>query len=390
VLTFNKDLAHNLQQKLNTPAVEVVNFHRKCTEIIGPKWKSPTQVEHWLEKNAAREIADAGLTVDFVAKEIGWRKDVGLLDNNAYLTANRRGRGTSLPVSKRTVINTIFTRYQQIQRASFQANRSMLGADWEDVPHFAAGELSTADHPMKAAYDVIMLDEAQDFAPSWMTVIKLMLKPEGTLFICDDPTQSIFRYFSWAEKGINVVGRTRVLRIPFRNTRSIAYAAHALIEADPNLSNAEDIIRPNVDSADVPDGVAPALLKCRDLTEEVRLTEAQIRQHLSMGVPAGEIAVLIHNKRLIRHWAHLRNQGCYVETFDKMKGLEFRVVFVPHLQTVFEAGSMPTDTEFISTVRRRIFTAMTRAREWLYLSYQGQCPAALDPLTPYVQASLDG
>jgi hypothetical protein len=44
------------------------------------------------------------------------------------------------------------------------------------------------------------------------------------LFLADDPMQSIYRYYSWREKGVPVAGRTRWLRIPYRNTREIYQA----------------------------------------------------------------------------------------------------------------------------------------------------------------------
>jgi superfamily I DNA/RNA helicase len=65
-----------------------------------------------------------------------------------------------------------------------------------------------------------------------------------------------------------------------------------------------------------------------------------------------------------------------------MKGLEFNAVFVPHLHDAFQKADADDD---VSTVRRRIFTAMMRAREKLVLSYHKTLPEALQPLLEHVQ-----
>src|SRR5690606_9216461 len=104
----------------------------------------------------------------------------------------------------------------------------------------------TPDHPWREAFHFVLVDEAQDFAPSWFNVVKAVMKPEGTMLVCDDPTQSMFKYFSWKEKGLHVQGRTSVLRVPFRSTREITRAAYSLVEADPILSAEEDILPPKL------------------------------------------------------------------------------------------------------------------------------------------------
>ena len=42
----------------------------------------------------------------------------------------------------------------------------------------------------------------------------------GLLFMADDPAQSIFRYYSWRERGIPVVGHTRRLHVPYQRMPS--------------------------------------------------------------------------------------------------------------------------------------------------------------------------
>src|SRR5262249_2630029 len=144
--------------------------------------------------------------------------------------------------------------------------------DWSDVPFLALAELNQG-HPLRNTYDIILIDEAQDFAPSWLEIVKNLLKPAGTLFLCDDPTQSLFRSFSWKQKGVDVVGRTRVLKVPFRCTREITQAAYSLIEADEILKKSEEITVPDLTTYDLLAGETPLLCTCEDLVDEILFVE---------------------------------------------------------------------------------------------------------------------
>ncbi|MDX1991156.1 MAG: UvrD-helicase domain-containing protein [bacterium] len=384
VLTFNKDLAADLRSRISNNQIVVTNFHKLCADAIGKQWSSPNKLEDWLQTHAVEDIHKLGLSVDFVAEEMRWRKDVGLFEAEAYLNSQRRGRGKGLTAAKRESINQIFDKYRLYQTKT-STTKPMAYADWDDVPYIATETLTKPHHHMTGLYDAILIDEAQDFAPSWIKVVKLLLKPDGLLFICDDPTQSLFRYFSWSEKGVSVVGRTRVLRTPFRCTREITQAAYSLVDADTILKSAEDATQPNLDSLELTSGSKPCLKKVHDAENEVAFIDRIVSQYLSAGIPGGQIAILCHSKRIVKHWAYLRNKGCYVETFEKMKGLEFRAVFVPHLHTLVETHATISGDEEIAATRRRIFTAMTRAREYLNLSYQNQLPQILEPLLPFVE-----
>jgi hypothetical protein len=381
-LTFNVDLANSLRQRIKPSAVEVTNFHKLCTQILGEKWRSPSSVSHWLQSHALSLLDEHDLSVSFAADEIQWRKEIELDSSDDYLEVHRHGRGAALSRKKREVINDLYTQYTDYQRA--RQAQGLAWFDWEDVPQLAAAELLTPGHPLRQAYHVILLDEAQDFAPSWMKVIRLLLKPTGTLFVCDDPTQSLFRYFSWQQKGVQVVGRTTVLRVPFRCTREISHAAHNLILADLFLSTSEDITQPKLDSPDLRSGELPLLRRFANFEDEARFIEEQVQAFLQSGLPAKQIAILCHDKDDAKRWRTLERSGVYVATFGKMKGLEFRAVFLPHLNTAFDPLQQPYDEVFVSNQRRRIFTAMTRARDTLVMTYHDALPEALKPIEPYV------
>jgi hypothetical protein len=135
---------------------------------------------------------------------------------------------------------------------------------------------------------------------------------------------------------------------------------------------------------DLAAGEQPALVSCLHIDQEIRMVEQIALSIAGTNIDPNQIAILCHNKRIVRHWAYLRDRGFYVESFNKMKGLEFRAVIIPHLNTAFDQHDTPKDDAFVSETRRRIFTAMTRARETLVMSYHGAFPPELKPIESHV------
>jgi hypothetical protein len=386
VMTFNVELASDLQSRLPHP-VEVASFHRICRRILGARWLEPIRTRDWLRQYAGEELRALGLPAEFVASEFGWRKEMSLLNDRSYLEADRFGRGQRLDHAKRQQINNLFNRYRAFQKAQRLV-------DWDDVSFLAleviSGQSPTADSRQPTAnsalrtscpYDAIFIDEAQDFAPSWMRVAQALLKPNGSLFICDDPSQSIFCSYTWAQKGLSVVGRTRVLHVPFRSTREISQAAHSLIEADETLRQYEERAEPDFNSYELNSGPLPALIACKDGETEQIFVEGKIQELLAAGIAPGQIAILCHARWHIERWAKWREQGIYLQYYAKIKGLEFMVVFLPQLHDVFR---LPDDPDAVTATRRKLFTAMTRARYRLMMSYQGTLPRPLEPLLEHV------
>lgn len=382
VLTFSKELMVDLKQRIPGHAnLEIVNFEEICRRIITNNnqrtWRDPVSIEQTLLECAADLLHKSGLSVDFVADEINYRQDMNLYTREAYLNFKRLGRALPLNQQKREQINAIFDRYLRYLHENDYI-------DMHGLPRWALKELQPG-HILYRSYDAILIDEAQDFAPSWINVVKRLLKPKGHLFICEDPTQSIFRYFSWREKGINVVGRTHELKISWRCTREITMAAHSLIRADPILSQRQDILPPDLDSYQLTSGEVPRLLAYPSRDQERRAVDLMLRSLINGGMSANDIAILCHNRQLVNDWTHWRNQGCHVMAFADMKGLEFVTVFIPHLNTLCDPAQPPFEEVYVSNTRRLVFTAMTRARQTLILSQYGALPDILEPMRPYVK-----
>jgi hypothetical protein len=379
VLTFNVDMANDLRERIGHPGnVEVLNFHRLCRSILQPYWADPLRAVDWIRRYARELLQGMGISADYAAAEFGWRKEMGLYDAGDYLQADRRGRGKRLDESQRNILNQVFKAYLQSQQ-SIRANREVW-FDWDDVPFLTLETLE--ENPLQHSYDAVFVDEAQDFAPSWIQVCRQLVKPEGELFLCDDPSQSIFCAYTWQQKGLHIVGHSRVLRIPFRSTRAISRAAHSLIEADETLRSHHERTRPDLDTNALQEGQLPGLVICSGEHLELKWIVDRVNTLLNEGMPPRSVAILCHNRWHVKRWEALAQRGIYVQHFDRMKGLEFQAVFIPQVELAFPSSA---DPDTISVIRRKLFTAMTRAQTSLTLTCAGALPAPLYPLLPFVE-----
>jgi len=230
------------------------------------------------------------------------------------------------------------------------------------------------------AYQAILVDEGQDFADTWYRLLLRALDPEANrLFIALDSSQNIYRRrISWRSLGIQIAGRTRVLKRNYRNTRSILAAAYAMVhELDAAEADPGDL----VSSLVVPDqalreGPAPELA-CLDSAGAVREHARDwIGARLARGVPPGDILVLGHNRLGMEKFAgwldgqkipasflpERRVDGTIgVSTIHSSKGLDARHVLILNAH---ELDGLRTREE----ARRLLYIGMTRARDELCIS----------------------
>jgi len=85
-------------------------------------------------------------------------------------------------------------------------------------------------------YDAILVDEAQDFHPTWLESLLLMLNGKtNRLLLAEDPAQKIYsRKFTYKGVGINIVGKVRKLRKTYRSTKYIISLATKIITEKRN------------------------------------------------------------------------------------------------------------------------------------------------------------
>ncbi|WP_028612231.1 3'-5' exonuclease [Paenibacillus harenae] len=252
-------------------------------------------------------------------------------------------------------------------------------------------------------YEAILIDEGQDFQPEWLKLLSSLLNPATqNLLLVEDRTQSAVRRKSSLLKdtGLDFRGRSRVLSVNYRNTSQIAQFAWDFYQRYSVLGNGlrhgsskgVEIIPPQSARRN---GTEPSIRRCGSFREEVRAAAEQIRYlHREHQVPYPEMVILyrvkdnyyssyidmirreLKGQGLPHHWLTGdadENQepvpsgdGVNIAAIDSVKGLDFQAVFIVN------AENMPFSLEEAEEHEVSLFyIAMTRAIEWLHISYSG-------------------
>lgn len=321
------------------------------------------------EKGAALPLRSL-FSQDFLAEEMAYilkRFPHDALGN--YVPSTRYGRGTSPVIDERT---------RQVLLHDYVAGyidwkRQNDFFDWEDVAWKAATELPKD-------YDIIVVDEGQDFTANQYRAVVNSLKEDSCLICVIDTAQKIYlNGFTWAECGINATQYSPYsLTRNFRNPREVARLAAKLLE-DVHID--EDGVRPEQGSPDAPSSV-PVLLIGR-FSEQMDYIIEKIPAFLARGESC---AILFKSQR----WSDYATQrlreanldflsitresewpdddvNLVISTMHSAKGLEFDHVFMPGINNVLFPSSYPGGDEAVQQDRRLLAMAIGRARKTVTL-----------------------
>lgn len=330
-------------------------------------------------------------------------KGRGLATRDDYLAIERVGAGTGLGEAARHVVWDVYETYQ----------RRLAGAglmDFGDVRLLALRELRASP---ERRYNEVVVDEAQDLVPVQLQAVRYLAAAEN-IFLLADAAQSIYyRGVSWRDAGMEVVGRTRVLRINYRNTAEVVRAAASLIAHSPTLVKHGEYIPP---AATRTRGPRPVLIACVGDHDHARVVRQEVvrlcRGDVGHRYRPGDIAVLAPTRAwcervrddLINHdipcrvrteherFSLLENEVKAL-TIHSAKGIEFPVVFIVGLTRnppqpfprVDYTAPPPERQAALDTDRRLLYVGMTRAAERLYLVTTRGAPSSflneIDPAT---------
>jgi hypothetical protein len=342
----------------------------------------------------ADELRDSSITERMFVSELGWLKDNGIAQLDAYYELSRRGRGFRLSQEQRERM------FRAIQTYQLRLHKLEM-MDWWDVPrrYWHWIEEGTVVPPR---FDVVLVDEAQFFAPLWFNIVREIVLPEvGHLFLAADPTQGfLHRGESWRSiAGIEVRGRAHLLRRSYRTTRKILKLALTFYRQRLPEGNPDQLV-PVLKGMRA--GKAPLLLRFDAPQDERQRIISEIKSAIERGLPPKHLLILHASGKgvtaLIEALDATLGAGSArdpkdvppgdfvrVTTLNAGAGLESPIVFVAGLQELFEqeGGLTLTDEdrgEMIEEHTRKLYMAFTRAGQRLILSCVGDVPAAFDHL----------
>lgn len=263
-------------------------------------------------------------------------------------------------------------------------------------------------------YDAILIDESQDFHPSWLKALTLLLNGDTNfLLLAEDPNQKIYpRTFSYKNAGVDVIGGGKIYNLPisYRSTAEIVLSASRLI----NQSNWDAFYKKFISLNDdlamkaTKTGNLPVLKIQHDYDEICRFIAEDIKDKVNNGYKLNDFGILYLlkacdkssktvQKDLFNHEsvgcrpidyvsnlrARLASEGIEhywltenrdskqsydqfqdmvtISTIFSAKGLEFDTVYIVGLELY--PWSKRNDRENASI----LYVAMTRAKNNLYL-----------------------
>jgi hypothetical protein len=342
----------------------------------------------------AEYLTDDNISDRMLRSELDWVKDSGITRREGYLEADRRGRGFRLTQNQREQVFNAMLVYQK----RLAEEETM---DWGDVPRrmwhwLEEGEVKPTQ------YDVVMVDEAQFFAPIWFDIVRYLVRPEtGYLFVAADPTQGFLRHGeSWRSiAGLEVRGHTHQLRRSYRTTQAIL--ACALTFYRQRLpDDDEELVSPELEG--MQKGKPPRLLRFDSPQDERARIVNEIARVVEQGVPLRHILVLLASWQGVKALQEALNQrlgrnatkdpkdtppGNFIRvtTINAGTGLESPIVFVAGIHEMFEQeGSLllgeDERVELVHENTRKLYMAFTRAGQRLILTCVGDMPVPLQAL----------
>ena len=331
--------------------------------------------------DAARSEHAAPFTREFLLDE--WTHVVdawGIQDGETYATVPRLGRKTRVGGTQREVLWKVMS----TARGDLEARGlTTWSAAWFRIID------TVATNP---PFDAAIIDESQDLSVAELRFLAALGTAGADLFFAGDIGQRIFRQpFSWRTLGVDIRGRSCVLKVNYRTSEQIRRRADRLLPGMIVDGDGTEEDRRGVVS--VFGGPQPETCEARNEEAEITHVAGWLSARIADGIEPGEIGVFARTEEAAERGARACQAAAVpfrrgvpgpeddrrmatVCTMALAKGLEFRAVAVvacdedllPLSERLALAASEPELREIYETERHLLYVASTRAREYLVVS----------------------
>lgn len=351
-------------------------------DVINPLWER------------AVLLANIDLPYETTFYEEEWNRIViaqEALTLEKYVKATRNGRGTRLDRKKRMQVWKVFENYQNLMKEN--QIRDINTAMYESTKLLqSAGR--------KPRYASIIIDEGQDFSDNAYRLIRALAGEEhpNDIFIVGDSHQRIYRNYPTLSKcGINVRGRSSILKINYRTTEEIRKHAFALLNGI-SFDDLDEDLDLGDKCQSLTHGEKPIVENFENANDEFDFLLREVKKLKENGVSLTDICVVARTKKLvddyialftragIRSYAIKRNKvddrsfdGLRVATMHRVKGLEFKYVFIAAVNNriiplpfAINKTDAVSEVESITSEKCLLYVAMTRAQKGVYITSYGR------------------
>ncbi|MCD8299874.1 MAG: UvrD-helicase domain-containing protein [Clostridiales bacterium] len=314
-----------------------------------------------------------------------------------YVKAARNGRGTRLDRKKRMLVWKVFENYQNLMKE--KQIRDINTAMYE-----CSKLIESMKRPPQYAH--IIVDEGQDFSDNAFRLLRVIAGEthHNDIFIVGDSHQRIYKNRPTLSKcGINVRGRSSILKINYRTTEEIRTHAFALL-AGISFDDLDEGFDPGDKCRSLTHGGKPVIKNFADAREEFDFIAEEVKRLQESGVALCDICLVARTKKLvsdytaqltkagIRSYAIKRNKaddrsldGLRMATMHRVKGLEFKYVFIAAvnnrvipLASAVNHNDKVTEAESIASEKCLLYVAMTRAQKGVYITSYGRKSEFID------------
>lgn len=403
VSTLCRNLRKNLQilcpqEALSRITVETIH-HRalRFAQQLIPDIRPLESKEFYEVLGRLQTLGDPELSTEFLMSEwVGVVEPRGITSWEEYRQAPRPGRQRRLKLRERAACWRVF----EALRAEMEQNHLY---PWEQICEMARTGLETGH--LENPFDAVIVDEVQDLAPSALRFLAEMAKPAvHNLFLVGDAGQRIYPGgFSLRQLGIDVRGRSHILRINYRTTEQIRrFADRLLPEAVDDLDSSIYTRRSHC----LLHGPAPHMQGFASQDEENLFLTERIKALLKEGLTTSEMAIFARTGKrldsvrtcleqngiashfLSRDDESIPEEAISTGTMHRAKGLEFKVVFaidcadtvLPHPKALAQTEQPENPEEVLARERQLLYVTLTRARDEAYLSWTGERSRFLNDL----------
>lgn len=345
------------------------------------KWAKnnlPFQVSIIDDNDKDKKISNLGCRIPlepaFLIEEVDYVMGRFTYPNlESYITIRRDGRGAMPRVDKslrRQILDEVIYPYQK-----FKNTESLW--DWNDfATHFSMYESDNL-------YDIVIVDEAQDFSANQIRAILNQRHPENSITFVLDTAQRIYaRGYTWSEVGITIrPEHVHRLERNYRNTKQIAAFASAIIKGVPTD---DDATLPDFSKSDR-HGPVPVVLK-GSFSSQVRYATSYIEKNINL---KDESVVFLHPLGWFNYLKQELSKSnlAYVEltrrenwpsntaniglcTLHSAKGLEFDHVIILGLNAEVTRHGKDEGDSSLDTLRRLLAMGIGRAKQSVILGYK--------------------
>jgi superfamily I DNA/RNA helicase/mRNA-degrading endonuclease RelE of RelBE toxin-antitoxin system len=317
-------------------------------------------------------------------------QEQGITSLKEYIKAKRTGRGTRLNRKERIQIWAVFEEYQL--QLSHHNLREMTDATKDCLDTIASKKIN----PM---YEAVIVDEGQDMGTHAYKLIRALVEEgnKNDIFVVGDGHQRIYRNkVVLGRCGINIVGRSKKLRINYRTTEETRRMAVSVLEG-VSIDDLDDGKDDNKGYVSLMHGVTPKQTVYPSFAEEVDAITQIIESLEADNTKQQDICLVARTNRIRDDYAAALKRvgfdtyeiktngvedrsidGIRVATMHRVKGLEFQHLFIAGANAeVIPLGKFHSDDpvekrEFELSERALLHVAMTRAIKSLVITSCGK------------------